>query len=102
MGQPLDNAKYFGDSDQLDRVHELSWGVLDDGLNDEEMAELEGLLQSDPSARESYVRCAQLHADLASYFAPPRNSSTPAKSPVLGFLNEAMPNFGLPAAEELK
>jgi hypothetical protein len=102
MGQSSNNAENVGDSDQLDRVHELSWGLLDERLNGEEMAELEDLLQNDPTARESYIRCAQLHAELASYFAPAHNSGTAAKSPVLGFLNEAMPNLGLPAAEELK
>ena len=102
MGQPLDTTEDFGDSEQLDRVHELSWGLLDDRLNGEEMAELEALLQSDPTARESYVRCAQLHADLASYFVPARIAGTAARSPILGFLSEGMPNLGLPAAQELK
>ena len=102
MGQPLDNAEDFGDSDQLDRVHELSWGVLDGTLNGEEKAELEDLLVHDPAARESYARCAQLHAELAFFFAPGRTPGTSSKSPILGFLSEGVPNLGLPSADELK
>src|SRR5436190_16747224 len=69
----------------LDRVQELSWALLDDHINGEELAELEGLLLADDGARGSYVGCVQLHADLTRHFAPAAPTTTKS-TPVLGFL----------------
>ena len=79
MDQTSDNAEDFGDSDQLDRVHELSWGLLDDRLNGDEMAEFEALLKSDPTARESYIRCANARR-FGFLFCPAAPTRAPLQS----------------------
>ena len=90
--------------DELDRAHELSWALLDDHITDAELSELDQLLRTDPKARDSYFRCVQLHAELASHFAPQDKNAnkTGAKgTPILGFLNSNTPLTGLdsPAAD---
>ncbi len=86
------------DSDKLDRAHELTWALLDEHITDAEMSELENLLRTDKKALESYVRCMQLHADLASHFTPTEksapNTSTKA-TPILGFLSAETPLSGV-------
>jgi hypothetical protein len=93
-------------SGQLERVHELTWELFDEQITDHQMTELESLLLNDKTARDAYIQCVMLHADLTSHFATPASGqpapSKTSKSPVLGFLNEAMPPMGLPSAEELK
>src|SRR4051812_38758288 len=109
MGQFSDPAKNSKDVDdnvdsaELDRTYELAWALFDEQISDAEMAELEGLLRGEKTARESYIRCVQLHADLASHFAGAAKSakaSDPKKPPVLGFLNCGIPLTGIdvPAA----
>ena len=63
----LNDAEFAADFDpgQLTRANELSWALLDDHISDAEFAEFERLLLGDETARETYVRCAHLHADLA-------------------------------------
>ncbi len=91
-----------GESDTLDRVHELSWALLDEHIAGEEMAELEDRLLNDSTARDSYIRCVQLHSDLISHYAQPAKASggSPAKTPILGFLGEGLPQFGTPTADD--
>ena len=55
MGQFSDDFNDGSEGQPLDRVHELSWALLDDHISDEGRAELENLLLNDPTARESYV-----------------------------------------------
>lgn len=102
MGQFSEELNEAGEGEPLDRAHELSWALLDGHISDENRAELEKLLLEDATARESYIRCAQLHAELATFFAAPK--STPGKSststPVLGFLAENFPQFGTPTADD--
>jgi hypothetical protein len=89
------DAEDFG---KLDRTHELTWALLDDHISDAEMTELEQLLRTDKTARESYTRCMQLHADLAWQFTSPAQKSSsalPKGTPVLGFLNVDLPNQGM-------
>jgi hypothetical protein len=83
------------DTGSLDRTHELTWALLDERITDAEMSELVALLRSDKAARESYIRCIQLHSDLAFHFAPPQDAK-PAKQStrVLGFLG-SNPLIGL-------
>jgi hypothetical protein len=80
----------------LERVQELTWALLDEQITDDEKSLLENALLSDVHAREAYIGCVQLHADLSAHFAgaaaPPAPST---KSPVLGFLNAGMPPLGL-------
>ena len=89
------------------RARELTWALLDDLITDEEMAALDGLLQTDPAARNEYLHCVQLHADLKSEFAAkssPTAAPSSAKTPVLGFLQSETQPFGLPSppAEDVK
>ena len=102
MGQFSDDFNDGNEGQPLDRVHELSWALLDDHISDEGRAELENLLLNDPNARESYSRCAQLHAELASFFAPPVRATDKAgsRSPILGFLAEGTMPFGTPATDD--
>lgn len=95
------------DLQPIDRTQELSWALFDEHINDIEMAELEQILLSDKPARENYIRCAQLHADLASHFAIPASGSQATgakKTPVLGFLTGGVPLTGIdsPTAEDSK
>jgi hypothetical protein len=79
-------------------TQQLTWGLLDEQISDDEFARLESLLVSSNTAREEYIRCVQLHADLLHHFAaPPKppQPATPAKSPVLGFLNAGQPPFSV-------
>ncbi len=85
-----------------ERVQELSWALLDEQINDDEFLLLDNLLLSDEKARDSYIGCVQLHADLMSYFAVP--SADVARKPasnsqILGFLNAESP-IGFPASSE--
>jgi hypothetical protein len=98
MKDNSENTAGPDEGSKLDRTRELSWALLDEQIGDAEMSELELLLRTDGTARESYVRCMQLHADLASHFAPPAkrspNPSTKA-TPILGFLNMDTPFTGI-------
>lgn len=85
-----------------DRVHDLTWALFDELITDDELAELQGLLLNDSVAREAYLRCAQLHADLTSHFTMEAKSQGAAtsKTPILSFLNEGLPKFGAPSTED--
>lgn len=89
-------------SEPIDRVHELSWALFDELITDEQMVELEGLLLNDTTAREAYIHCVQLHADLSTHYAKTAtpSSGTPSKTPVLGFLCESQPQFGAPTVDD--
>jgi hypothetical protein len=102
MGQFSDDLNDGSDDQPLDRVHELSWALLDDNISNEARAELENLLLSDPAARDSYALCAQLHAELASFFAPTNAApgKSAARTPVLGFLADGFPQFNAPASDD--
>src|SRR3954447_10517195 len=84
-----------------DRVQELTWALLDEQINDDEFILLDNLLLSDEKARDSYIGCVQLHAELMSHFAAmPAGAGAKAGSgpQILGFLNSDMP-LGSPSAE---
>lgn len=89
-----------------ERVQELTWALMDEQINDDEVRLLDNLLLSDDQARETYIGCVQLHADLAQHFRQP-TGQTPTrtgKSLVLGFLNEgaAGMELGAPPSEDLR
>jgi hypothetical protein len=98
FSEPFDGEN---EDSQLDRTHELAWALLDDHITADERAELEKLLLEDATARESYIRCAQLHAELASFFADPNpaRGQTKLRTPVLGFLAKNFPQFNTPATD---
>ena len=81
----------------MQRVQELTWALLDEQISAEEFSELDNALLNDVQARQTYVGCVQFYGDLLAHFAcyaaPPASPST--KSPILGFLNAAMPPLGL-------
>lgn len=81
-----------------ERVRELTWALLDEQINDDEFDLLENLLLSDANARDSYLRCIDMHSGLMTEFASP-TLETGGKSPVLGFLNTELP-LGLQASPE--
>jgi hypothetical protein len=106
---PLSNseaiASQSGDAALPDHVEELTWALLDERITQDEMALLNQLLFRNDKARDTYIRCVQLHTDLQAQFAKPRlqaGATAPAKSPVLGFLNSGMPPLELqtPMAED--
>jgi hypothetical protein len=74
------------DATVQERVQELTWALLDDQINADEMRLLETLIISDDKARDTYVRSVQLHADLVGLFAPATAPSAAGKPPVLAFL----------------
>jgi hypothetical protein len=74
-----------------ERVQELTWALVDDQINDDDMRFLESLMLSDDKARGTYIECIQLHADLVSHFAAKDAQASPGKSPVLSFLNGVTP-----------
>jgi hypothetical protein len=90
-----------------ERAQALTWALLDDVITEEEMAALDGLLKSDETARNDYLRCIQLHTDLQSQLAvnsSPTVEPSSATMPILGlFPSETLP-FGLPIppAEDVK
>jgi len=73
-----------------ERVQELTWALVDDQITPDELQLLESLLLGDDAARETYLDCIQLHADLTTHFAEAAQPSA-RRSPVIGFLGEAFP-----------
>lgn len=83
-----------------ERVQELTWALVDEQINSDEMQLLEGLLLSDDQARQTYLNCVQLHTDLWTHFAKKEPVSPEGKSPVLGFLGGVIPPIdSLPATQ---
>ena len=68
-----------GGEEQLvrERVQELSWALVDEQLNADELPLLENLLLSDENARRTYLECVQMHSDLLAHFAAPPKKVTP-------------------------
>ncbi|MCI0334480.1 MAG: hypothetical protein L0228_14780 [Planctomycetes bacterium] len=83
----------------LERVQELTWALLDEGISDDEMSLLDTLLLSDDKARERYVECVQLHTDLMVHYAAPKAASanSGSASSVLGFLNTGSSSLDIPS-----
>jgi hypothetical protein len=78
-----------------ERVQELTWALLDEQISDDEFVLLDSLLLSDEKARQSYVGCVQLHAELLAHFADPAKK-TANGTQVLGFLSGES-SLGLPS-----
>lgn len=62
----------------LDRVEELTWALVDEHIDDGEIAQLEKLLLEHEDARKTYVQCMQMHADLHFMFS--KNAPREVKS----------------------
>ena len=67
-------------------VQDLAWAMADDMASPDDIKRLEDLLLADAEARQLYVQCMQLQADLHLFFNPkpsvPANLPTSGKSPV--------------------
>jgi hypothetical protein len=96
-GEPSSNAD---DGVISERVQELTWALLDEQISDDEFVLLDTLLLSDEKARQCYVGCVQLHAELRAHFAEPAQKKTPSSTQVLGFLG-ADSSLGLPSPGEV-
>jgi hypothetical protein len=70
----------------VERVQELTWALLDEDINEDEISLLDTLLISDDKARERYIECVQLHCDLLAHFAEEPAKATGSRPPVLSFL----------------
>lgn len=96
---PVADATGDAENERLADFEQLVWALLDDQISDDDRSRLEQLIASDEQARETYVQCVQMHVDLQDHFAGttkpaiPPNESKPAKSPVLGFLNQGPPEL---------
>lgn len=100
MDQPTDDAM-----EPIDEVQQLVWSLLDENISDQQFTHLQDLLETEDSARETYIQCTQLHADLHTFFnersttlGQPASEKT--KSPVLGFLNDGATPLPTPSPEE--
>ena len=82
------------DETVLDRVQELTWAMVDEQIDADEIRLLENLLLSDDMARDTYMHCIQLHADLVSHFAKPEAEAA-AKAPILSFLGDGAPGVDI-------
>lgn len=64
-----------------ERVQELTWALFDEQIDDDEFRLLENLLLSDHNARDTYIGCVHLHADLTAHFAaPPANAGAKVRA----------------------
>ena len=83
-----------------ERVQELTWALVDDQINDDEVQFLESLMLSDDKARGTYIECIQLHADLMSHFAAKNAPTGSGNTQVLSFLNGVTPSVDVqPSAQ---
>jgi hypothetical protein len=104
-GDESDSSTAGGHPQPADPVATLSWAMLDDQITEDEVGLLDSLLLSDKAARDSYVKCVQLHTDLLFHFQDRQQPATTAAaktSPVLGFLGDMAQPFGVqpPKAED--
>jgi hypothetical protein len=51
-------------------IQELSWAFADDMISADDAKKLESMLLAEPEARQVYVQCMQLQADLHLFFNP--------------------------------
>jgi hypothetical protein len=54
----------------ITEIQDLAWAMADDAISPEDAKRLEALLLADPEARQLYVECMQLQADLYLFFNP--------------------------------
>jgi hypothetical protein len=59
------------ETDLLSEVQELTWAMVDEQATEKEIRRLERLLVDHDDARQTYVMCMQMHADLHFLLNPP-------------------------------
>jgi hypothetical protein len=82
-----------GDEKVQDQVQALTWALLDERISENEIVQLNQLLLGSGKARDTYIRCVQLHSDLQAQFAESQTLggvASPVKPPVLGFLQSGI------------
>jgi hypothetical protein len=57
----------------------LTWAVLDENITQKELKRLEQLLLEDSEARQTYINCVQMHADLMEFYGQQPKESSPGK-----------------------
>jgi hypothetical protein len=77
----------------LDGAESLIWALLDDRIDDADLARLTNMLEEHAEVRSRYLDCVQLHVDLHEHFGQPAAGAKKAPC-VLGNLAS-----GFPAAE---
>jgi hypothetical protein len=83
-----------------ERVQELTWALVDEQIHSDELQLLESLLLSDDAARDTYLDCVQLHADLVGHFDASKAPQRSGIMPVLGFLSQdALPADAQPSSQ---
>ena len=88
------------DATVQERVQELTWALVDEQINEDEMRLLDSLLLSDDAARDTYVRCVQLHTDLLAHFADASKQPAGGQAPVIGFLSDAIAPVDVPSTQQ--
>lgn len=64
-------------SDRETEVQELTWALVDEQATDDQVHRLEELLLDDNDARQTYVLCMQMHADLHYLLGGKRRPALP-------------------------
>jgi hypothetical protein len=111
--RPDDELRIFGDDlDQaadgelaVDEVAELTWLLLDREINDAQIVQLETLLRDSQDARDTYLKCVQIHVDLGEHYEAKREQEdiikrTSRTMPLMDLLNDCFPPVGRPMSED--
>lgn len=83
-----DAAEAAAQAEQLDRIDELTSLLVDEVIEEAQIAELEGLLRDSDEGRRRYIDGVQLHCDLMDYYADGRRAEGGQRTAVLGFLGD--------------
>jgi hypothetical protein len=75
-----DNHSRSADA-HLVEAETLIWALLDEQLDDAEVARLSKMMEEDAAVRARYIDCVQLHVDLREHFA--RKSAEQGKGTVV-------------------
>jgi hypothetical protein len=76
-------------------VQDLTWELIDELATDAEVRRLGELLDASPEARQVYIRCTQMHADLSFLLGNKRPRFVPKRGRRTG---AALYGAGQPAA----
>jgi len=69
-----------------DEVQELVWALVDDHATDEQVRRLEQMLLNSGEAREIYIKCMKLHADLHTFFRAENEGAAKPIAPIIDSL----------------
>lgn len=85
----------------LDEAENLIWALLDDHIDDADIARLTKLLNENEDVRRRYLDCVQLHVDLRDHFAAVDIPGTPRPATAIlpNLLTGGMAGIEAPVAE---